>query len=338
MDRKWMLADRISQEYRNRGSSCQLAVCNEANIVASGIVIDKGLPGTNYMTVMRMTLVPIPCPSLDIIYVDQSAGTLIPWPRHLVITSNDIYQQADHDTTSGDILQRSQPLPQEKQPLINHLTQVMQTPLEQIHNIVSRWADKDECFNPIIEKEDDILQFTNMQKIGQAVVVCYMRLLYKYVVKQNCTNKFLFVNPNIVATLGGSFEDRAQNLFDQCKQLKSKGQLMVVPWVHGEHWMLLILAPYAYYVACCDPVNVDLQNREEIVLLCPCQEDDVVCGYFMLRMLKDLIESHQSPKAYFNQLTLRPYTQKQIDDMRQQWAADMLPSIQNHKPKGGYIT
>ncbi|XP_060974371.1 uncharacterized protein LOC133039472 [Cannabis sativa] len=129
--------------------------------------------------------------------------------------------------------------------------------------------------------------------------------------------------------------------------------------------MLLLLAPYAYYVACCDPVNVDLQNREEIMRLvmtvfnrflhfmempqlikdklqilkptCPRQEDDVVCGYFMLRMLKDLIESHQSPKTYFNQLTLRPYTQKQIDDMRQQWPADMLPSIQNHKPKGGYI-
>ncbi|KAM6566542.1 hypothetical protein CsatA_025670 [Cannabis sativa] len=130
--------------------------------------------------------------------------------------------------------------------------------------------------------------------------------------------------------------------------------------------MLIILAPYAYYAAYCDPLNVDFQNREEIVRLivtvfnrflqfkemphlikdklqiikptCPHQEDDVVCGYFMLRMMKDLIECDQSPKAYFNQLTLKPYTQKQIDDMRQQWAADMLPSIQNHKPKGGYIT
>ena len=29
--------------------------------------------------------------------------------------------------------------------------------------------------------------------------------------------------------------------------------------------MLIILAPYAYYVCCCDPVNSELENREEIV-------------------------------------------------------------------------
>lgn len=29
--------------------------------------------------------------------------------------------------------------------------------------------------------------------------------------------------------------------------------------------MLLILAPYAYHVYCCDPVNSELNNREEIV-------------------------------------------------------------------------
>ena len=29
--------------------------------------------------------------------------------------------------------------------------------------------------------------------------------------------------------------------------------------------MLIILAPYASYVCCCDPVNSELENREEIV-------------------------------------------------------------------------
>ena len=33
----------------------------------------------------------------------------------------------------------------------------------------------------------------------------------------------------------------------------------------SDHWMLIILAPYAYYVCCCDPVNSELENREEIV-------------------------------------------------------------------------
>ncbi|KAF4366403.1 hypothetical protein G4B88_019548, partial [Cannabis sativa] len=304
------------------GPSCQLVVGNEANIVASGKVIDPGTAGTNYVTVMvikdlkRMILVPILCPSFDILYVDQSVGTPIPCPRHLVIISDDVHQ-VHHDATSEGRLERppissTEPPPQEKQPPINHLTQLMQTPLEQIRNIFFQWADKDECFKPIIENEvfsqdlsnfslckDDILQFTNMEKIKQAVVVCYMRS----VVEQNRTKKNLFVNPNIVATFGSSFDDNTQNLFNQYKQLKSTGQLMVVPWVHNKHWMLVILAPYAYYVAYCDPLNVGLKDREEIVLLCPHQKDDVVGGYFMLRMLKDLIECDQSPKTYFNQIS-----------------------------------
>uniref|UniRef100_A0A803QNP6 Uncharacterized protein n=1 Tax=Cannabis sativa TaxID=3483 RepID=A0A803QNP6_CANSA len=138
----------IVQSLLQQGPSCQLVVGNEANIVASGIVIDPGTAGTNYVTVMvikvlkRMILVPILCPSLDILYVDQSVGTPIPWPRHLVIISEDVHQ-VDHDATSEGRLERppissTEPPPQEKQPPINRLTQWMQTPLEQIRNIVSQ--------------------------------------------------------------------------------------------------------------------------------------------------------------------------------------------------------
>lgn len=35
--------------------------------------------------------------------------------------------------------------------------------------------------------------------------------------------------------------------------------------LRSKHWMLLLLEPYAYLVYCCDIVNTDLENWEEIV-------------------------------------------------------------------------
>ena len=66
------------------------------------------------------------------------------------------------------------------------------SPLEQIYNIISRWND-DDCVNPGIDEDvfgqdisslyickEDILQFIRMEKIGQGVVVCYMRYLTSF--------------------------------------------------------------------------------------------------------------------------------------------------------------
>ncbi|XP_062097626.1 uncharacterized protein LOC133803556 [Humulus lupulus] len=135
---------------------------------------------------------------------------------------------------------------------------------------------------------------------------------------------------------------------------------MLVPLNHGEHWMLLILAPYAYHVYCCDRVNSELNNHEEIVSVivsafnlffsmnlpdveipdtlrikqpqCPHQPDNVACGYYLMRMLKDLIE-HASPGHYLRTLTNTSYTEAQIDELRQEWATYMLPIIQSYRPR-----
>ncbi|XP_062103510.1 uncharacterized protein LOC133814583 [Humulus lupulus] len=129
---------------------------------------------------------------------------------------------------------------------------------------------------------------------------------------------------------------------------------MLVPWNHGEHWMLLILAPYAYHVYCCDPVNSELNNREEIVSVivsafnlffsmnlpdveildtlrikqpqCPHQPDNVACGYYLMRMLKDLIE-HVSPGQYLRTMGASFFNKLEVHETRSLFPSRMYSNM-----------
>ncbi|XP_062101109.1 uncharacterized protein LOC133807014 [Humulus lupulus] len=123
--------------------------------------------------------------------VAQAIGTPIAWPKDFVIISEDV----THETPSTSRTKSQRPRapstqqPRERRRQQTPPTQLAHTPLERLQNIVSHWDDG-ECVNLGIESEvfdqdmshcyifkDDILQFARKEKIGQAVLVSYMRYI-----------------------------------------------------------------------------------------------------------------------------------------------------------------
>ncbi|KAF4384400.1 hypothetical protein F8388_004633 [Cannabis sativa] len=133
---------------------------------------------------------------------------------------------------------------------------------------------------------------------------------------------------------------------------------MVVPWNHGKHWVCVILVPQVNHVYYLDPLNAPITNRPVILrtikeaydtylmkrsmeisknlsikeLVCPHQLSNVKCGYYVMRMIKDLVQSPNRCDYIKKELIdKKPYPKAMIDEMREEWAIDMLPQLQSHR-------
>ncbi|KAF4388914.1 hypothetical protein G4B88_019096 [Cannabis sativa] len=133
---------------------------------------------------------------------------------------------------------------------------------------------------------------------------------------------------------------------------------MVVPWNHGKH---AILVPQAYHIYYLDPLNAPITNRPVILktikeaydtylmrrsmeipknlsikeLVCPHQPSNVECGYYVMRMIKDLVQS-PNRRDYIKKelIDKKSYPKAMIDEMREEWPTDMLPHLQSHRIMG----
>ncbi|KAF4390504.1 hypothetical protein F8388_006001 [Cannabis sativa] len=135
---------------------------------------------------------------------------------------------------------------------------------------------------------------------------------------------------------------------NQTKKNDKIGQGVICCYLR-KHWMCAILVPQAYHVYYLDPLNAPITNRLVILktikeaydtylmrrsmeipknlsikdLVCPHQPSDVECGYYVMRMLKDLVQS-PNRRDYIKKelIDKKPYPKAMIDEMR-----DMLPHL-----------
>ncbi|KAF4355743.1 hypothetical protein F8388_019142 [Cannabis sativa] len=233
--------------------------------------------------------------------------------------------------------------------------------LNEVYKIISTWPDKanvkvsierhifDLDMSGLYILKEDILDFIFNKKIGQGIITCYMRILYQWLVQHNRQQLFQFVNPNEVATRFTSLDARVSSLYRRIKKISNNQQYIVTPWIDGEHWMLILLVPDSYWLCLMDSKNSHLSNRpdirEKVILAfqtyyratrkeippklkvrrptCPYQLEDTECGYYVMKMMKDLIQA-SNRKHFLAELSDAKYIKEEIDEVKEHWASEML--------------
>ncbi|XP_062098745.1 uncharacterized protein LOC133804615 [Humulus lupulus] len=140
-----------------------------------------------------------------------------------------------------------------------------------------------------------------------------------------------------------------------------KHDWIVMPYNHGEHWMLFLLYSNWHYCCFLDPLNAPLDNRTAIKETihdafemyftermkarqkinkrpsgvkyfqptCRKQPNNIDCGYYVMRMMKNVLINAPHIKHFLSkQFTSdKPYTTQEIDEVREEWAMSFLQLV-----------
>ncbi|XP_056691967.1 uncharacterized protein [Spinacia oleracea] len=147
--------------------------------------------------------------------------------------------------------------------------------------------------------------------------------------------------------------------------MAAKGKIFIAPYNAQFHWVLCVIDPYnntVYYLDSLrtlefignengiigdllEIVNTALlqfrsdrelatklkMNTKWIKIQCPCQEDYIDCGYYVMRFMKEII-SHkrlQIPEEYFSDCQFPSYDTEQIDEVRVEWVRHVVQQMYN---------
>ncbi|KAF4397761.1 hypothetical protein G4B88_025253 [Cannabis sativa] len=348
------------------GLYCRVIIKHALNPVA---LIPKSIPEAEVFTIVQAIGVPISWPKNLIIYDDWTDEELLLSNPNQTKKSKSKRSMTQPKTQ----IQSREKRPKKGSLTQNIQPELLPHNLRAIYEIVSTWP-KGEVADVIISnavfhedmmgffiEKDDIFEFLAENKIGQGVICCYLSYLYTWLVNNNRQHLWMFVNPNQVAILTTKHDDRVSFLVEIFFSLVNQQQFMVVPWNHGKHWVCAILVPQAYHVYYLDPLNAPITNRPIILktikeaydtylmrrsmeipknlsikeLVCPHQPSNIECGYYVMRMIKELVQS-PNRRDYIKKelIDKKPYPKAMIDEMREEWATYMLPHLQSHRIMG----
>ncbi|KAH6776910.1 hypothetical protein C2S52_007665 [Perilla frutescens var. hirtella] len=125
-------------------------------------------------------------------------------------------------------------------------------------------------------------------------------------------------------------------------------QLVVVPCNVGLHWILTVIDPNKEVIYLLDPLenrirddswknvvdrsislfnaNLEKKGKKQPVweiLKAPRQPDSKQCGFYVMRYMKEIIESGSISKQFRKE----PYSTKEIDEVRAEWADCVLDYV-----------
>ncbi|XP_054797060.1 uncharacterized protein LOC129302310 [Prosopis cineraria] len=202
--------------------------------------------------------------------------------------------------------------------------------------------------------------------ISTIVMDFYLRFLYHtLVVPYNLTRIFAFICPYDIAAFhdirDSDREDQAKQLCNSFKARTTKkgGRLFLIPYVQGDHWVLIALDPakekyekLAIYYLC--SASRQLNNRKDmmklinkvvflyrtdesltvprvkpfdqlftwIVIRCPHQRPDSVdCGYCVMRFIKDIITHAKTSifTKYYDDACCEEFGDAHINEVVEEW-------------------
>ncbi|CAI9782417.1 unnamed protein product [Fraxinus pennsylvanica] len=114
-------------------------------------------------------------------------------------------------------------------------------------------------------ESQDFTSFCLMEEISSNCILLCQTYLFRKLKELSLTNKYAFIDPTIASRGSGTTGNRARDLNSKLGVLVP-GQLALVPFNVGMHWVLLVIDPYANTVHIFDSLNKDVHQEIKDVL------------------------------------------------------------------------
>ncbi|XP_062014016.1 uncharacterized protein LOC133730446 [Rosa rugosa] len=188
----------------------------------------------------------------------------------------------------------------------------------------------------------------NKLEVSNRVLVFYMSYLHEVLKKCKMVDMVAFVDPDHIGTLGcGNPTESAWSLSDRYRQGRL-GQIFVVPYNLGAHWMLTVVNLNEEVVHFMDSLKRRLDTGEwksivnNFIKIYNAhknrkgrkgileQKNDKTCGYFIMRYMKEIVEDKNLDFSIkWGTGSNLVYTDKDIDEIRAEWAKHVLKFPEN---------
>ncbi|KAL6145353.1 hypothetical protein ACLB2K_056041 [Fragaria x ananassa] len=357
-------ANHITLDLTCDENECRLAVDTVENIVAIAKVIDVGGESSNQLlhgvplgennmrvSVIRAiegdALVPIPVRD-DIFTVDDAVGSCVAWPKDLVVTHG---AKAVTVTTETKKPKRGygRKIPiqriQENEDLDN-LPPNLPKALLDLCNWANTFLKEGKTVNTVYQADlfghpkkayicrADVYSIAHKKEVSNNALFFYMSYLNKVLKQKKMENMIRFVDSDKVSAIGsGTPTARSRDLSVMYKNGKP-GQIYLIPYNTSQHWTLTIVNPELKTARYMDPLKRRLDGSEWPAIVtdlihnfqgAPIQKDDVSCGYYVMRYMKEIVEDNNIDldKKWGTRAGLT-YTAEEIDEIRGEWAEHVL--------------
>ncbi|XP_062002246.1 uncharacterized protein LOC133720074 isoform X3 [Rosa rugosa] len=362
-----------------RPSECKLALGSVDNIVAIASVVEvqddkcanqtvHGHPlgeGNVRVSIIR-PLVPeakLPFPVNDeIVFVKDAVGTYIAWPRDLILQSppQTNKKQPNKAAGKGSKKRKRQTAGDEEEYIdLKKLPKDYPSPLK----CLWLWgrdalADGKTISFMLTDKvfginrkqylyKGDIHALCTMSELSGGVICMYMCYLHEVLKKAKMSDMVGFVDSHQIGALGsGNPTERSRHLSVRFTNAK-KGQIFMLPYNAGKHWMLTVVNPEEEIIYFMDPLRRRLVGGEWQIIVengikiynaqrnrsgrksitwhnmggIPVQQGDKDCGIFIMRYMKEIVQDKNLEFASkWQRRSDLVYTQKDLDDVRSEWA------------------
>ncbi|XP_062021676.1 uncharacterized protein LOC133738229 [Rosa rugosa] len=317
-------------------------------------------------TIVHDALLPFPVKDADIVTVGDAIGTCVAWPRKLVVIpapeappkpieqkitkranpKKRIRDSFDDDNEDLENLPTNLPLP------VKDLCMWAKTELMDGATIHTTFGG--EIFGhsrKAVIFRRDIYNMANMLEVSGGVIVFYMSYIYGVLKKSKMLDMVGFMDPAHTGIIGcGNPTERARSMSNRY-MLGKPGQIFLVPYNSGAHWMLSVVNPDEEAVHFMDPLKRRLcagewksivdnsikifnaqKGRKGRKIIqwknlagIPEQTDSKTCGYFVMRYMKEIVEDKNLEFATkWERKSNLAYTQKDIDVVRAEWANHVM--------------
>ncbi|KAM7260643.1 hypothetical protein ACFE04_011316 [Oxalis oulophora] len=206
----------------------------------------------------------IPCPTLNFLTVSQSVTNHVTWPKSLIDFENNTKQPIRYTRTKNKCNRRA-------------------LKVETYNEILKLWAFEQhelaahlvrvspEVFGHEVEFHmtvENFRQFSTFRDIDVVCIAAYMQYKYNEILlKFNLTGIYGFAYPVLLAHTNGNGNMRvwAERLSGYLLNGYQVGKITFVSWLHENHWMLMIVDPYANTMQWFDSLGGNI--REEAMIM-----------------------------------------------------------------------
>ncbi|XP_062027082.1 uncharacterized protein LOC133743232 [Rosa rugosa] len=360
-------------------NECKLAIDSVENIVAIGTIINVDLE-TNQQTIhgvslgeenVRVSIIRtlvhealLPFPIKDeIVTVKDAIGTCVAWPKNLVITpaaeAKKKLKRKNQKRTTIDMLEDNEDLGNLPPNLPTAVGALCIWANHELRDGATIYTTFDaEIFGhrrKAVVFRSDIYAMANMLELSGGCIVFFMSYLHDVLKRSKMTEMVAFVDPDQTGALGcGNPTERARSLSNRFQKGKP-GQIYLVPYNSGSHWMLSAVNPNEEIIYFMDPLKRRLitgewktildnsikiynanKNRKGRKLIqwknlagIPEQNGGKSCGYWIMRYMKEIVEDTNLEFATkWDRRTNLVYTENDINEVRAEWAKHVMKFAQ----------
>ncbi|CAL5183408.1 unnamed protein product [Lathyrus oleraceus] len=204
---------------------------------------------------------------------------------------------------------------------------------------------------------ENIKELVDHNWLSVTVITIYVRYLYdKFIAPNGLANKFSFISPYI-----SNDDKEGKNITKLLLRNKEfKERMILAPYNCGDHWVLLVTNLNAEIIYYMNSLNVEHDNYPDLKMKfenalhicrasdkvkvsksksnkitwtkikCPCQTNDIDCGYFVMQFMKEVIMENQN-KIPLNYLPARKcvtYSENnKLAEVKEDWTSYMLHDV-----------